>query len=248
MPHSTSVHAPDRRSPGRSHVPTRRLLTLLVQALILRRFRNSAMLFTAVLAAAATFTSFAVAQNETSNLPPGFPPCCSLDPNTIELEQRQEWCRAQRNTCPELCGGINQLDRAGQTCDINTLEYTCKCANGTEPDMAKYQQSVPGLMCFKWYDNCIAASGEDLEFQTQCLNLREERCGNMTTKEPEDDSEPSPSESASPSATSGGDSEESAAPSDDAQASPAPSGAASALVISTPLFVGGIAALFGLAL
>jgi hypothetical protein len=29
--------------------------------------------------------------------------CCGLTPNLIDINQRLGWCRAERNTCPELC-------------------------------------------------------------------------------------------------------------------------------------------------
>jgi hypothetical protein len=76
------------------------------------------MLFTSLFVAAATFSTFASAQNETSNpLPPGIQPCCTVDPNVIPDSLKTGWCQAQRNTCPEICGGIPELSRGGQTCD-----------------------------------------------------------------------------------------------------------------------------------
>jgi hypothetical protein len=87
------------------------------QTLIQSVSAASIMLFTSLLVAAATLSSFASAQNETSNLPPGIQPCCTVDPNVIDDSLKTQWCQAQRNTCPEICGGVNQLSRSGQTCD-----------------------------------------------------------------------------------------------------------------------------------
>lgn len=104
-------------------------------------------------------------------------------------------------------------------------------------------------MCRFWFDQCINATNQNLEFQVECQNQRDTKCGNLTTDAAK---QTASSASATPSATgtgSGGQQSPSAT-------SPAPSakssGAASALNVareySTVLLAGGIAAIFGLAL
>lgn len=64
---------------------------------------------TALLAATAVFSSFANAQdNGTTDISD-----LSIDPNSVEFNLRQAWCRAQRNTCPVLCEGF----ASSNTCD-----------------------------------------------------------------------------------------------------------------------------------
>jgi hypothetical protein len=43
-----------------------------------------------------TLLGFAFAQTNTST-------CCDVDPSTVGSNVRLSWCRAQQNTCPELC-------------------------------------------------------------------------------------------------------------------------------------------------
>src|SRR4051812_920476 len=73
--------------------------------------------------------------------------------------------------------------------------------------MSKYQQTVPGLMCRTWYDQCIAASGSSDATQFQCIQARDNLCGNLTTKDATNagnaGSSASGSASGSASATSG---------------------------------------------
>lgn len=98
-----------------------------------------------------------------------------------------------------------------------------------------------------WFDQCISASGSDVEQQTNCITTRDDKCGNKTTK----DMKVSPSSSsASSSATpTGGNSQESASPTGAAPAEASGEGAATAFAqFSIPLLVGGMAAVFGLAL
>ena len=68
------------------------------------RFSVSALLLAALTAAVS-------AQNTTVG------PCCSIDPNSVDIDTRQDWCRAQTNTCPEVCGGIGKLKQGGNLCD-----------------------------------------------------------------------------------------------------------------------------------
>jgi hypothetical protein len=77
------------------------------------------MLSSTLLLAATAFSSFVAAQNNSnpSALPPGISNCCTVDPNVVPDELKSEWCQAERNTCPEICGGINQLASGGQSCD-----------------------------------------------------------------------------------------------------------------------------------
>jgi cobalamin biosynthesis Mg chelatase CobN len=119
--------------------------------------------------------------------------------------------------------------------------------------MPAYEQTVPGLMCRTWYGQCIAASGEDATQQFACNQARDTQCGNLTTSDATDAGNgvaPSGSSSSgSPSATSSGamsSSTESAA-SSASSAAPA-SGAANLAMYGSSALVGGLLAVFGLAL
>jgi hypothetical protein len=76
------------------------------------------MLYATLLVAATAFTGFAAAQNDTSsNLPTGFAPCCTLPLNQLNSSQTGDWCTANENTCPELCGGQSLLAAQGNLCN-----------------------------------------------------------------------------------------------------------------------------------
>ncbi|KAF2185104.1 hypothetical protein K469DRAFT_708387 [Zopfia rhizophila CBS 207.26] len=199
------------------------------------------MLYSNLLVAAAAFFSFASAQNSTAT-PVG--PCCNVDPGSIDSDLRADWCRAERNTCPEVCGGISKLQQGGNDCNAQTLNFTCVCSDGTRPNMSEYQQSVPGLMCRQWFENCIAASGEDLEKQEACKSVE---CGNKTTRAA---ASSSAAASDGPTATGGGGDQASATAGSPTSAQS--SGAATALAIArdygTPVLAAGMMALFGFAL
>ena len=73
------------------------------------------MLYSSLFVAAATLSSFAAAQNSSSSLPPGISPCCDVNPGIVPDDTKDSWCQAQRNTCPEICGGLNEVKP--QKCD-----------------------------------------------------------------------------------------------------------------------------------
>ncbi|KAF2630732.1 hypothetical protein BU25DRAFT_361836 [Macroventuria anomochaeta] len=211
------------------------------------------MLYSSVIVAVSALAGFAAAQNSTVIA------CCEVPVNNVSEDLRQSWCDAQENTCVDLCGGQGDIASNGNTCDASTLEYTCKCSNGTtiaEDTMKTYQQTVPAQMCYFWYDACINATinpttkeGNAAQ-QFQCTQARDAQCGNTTI-----DESSSGSSSASASASgSGSASRTSAASGTGAAATGSSTAAASAgaavanFALGTPALAGGLLAIFGLAL
>lgn len=79
------------------------------------------MLYSTLLVAASAFSSFVVAQN--ASTPIGA--CCTVDANRIPDDQKADWCQAEQNTCPEICGGQGQIASGGNDCDNVGLVLTC---------------------------------------------------------------------------------------------------------------------------
>jgi hypothetical protein len=119
--------------------------------------------------------------------------------------------------------------------------------------MSAYQQTVPGLMCRAWFDQCITASGDDAAQQFGCTEARDNQCGNLTLQDATNAGNgvaPSGSSSASssPSATSSGASSTGSETAAAASSSAPASGAANVAMIGSSALVGGLLAVFGLAL
>ncbi|KAK8216806.1 hypothetical protein M8818_001769 [Zalaria obscura] len=57
------------------------------------------MFYSSVLFAAAALSSVVSAQNYSTS------GALSVVPSSVEYTLRQSWCRAQLNTCPEICDG-----------------------------------------------------------------------------------------------------------------------------------------------
>ncbi|KAF1984544.1 hypothetical protein K402DRAFT_413778 [Aulographum hederae CBS 113979] len=184
----------------------------------------------------AALSSIAVAQvNET---------CCTVQPNSVDADDRIGWCRAQTNTCPQICGGHYSANR----CDSRTLDFECVCMNGNTPNISSFDQTLPSLECLEWKRQCISSHPNDLPGQNYCLSFQ---CGdrNATALASASSSASSGGSSSTASPTSSPTGE--ASPTD----SPAPaetSNAAVALSMAqqygTGMIAAGFFALFGLAL
>ncbi|KAF2684724.1 hypothetical protein K458DRAFT_25982 [Lentithecium fluviatile CBS 122367] len=209
------------------------------------------MLYSSLLVAASAFASFATAQNGTIvGLPPTISACCTVAAGQINSTFKGEWCRANKNTCPEICGGQGQVAAKGNELTLqDSLEYTCKCKNGTEPDLANYEQTVPGQMCRFWYGLCVNASGEDAAQRFACEQTRNTECGNLTSK----GEDPSASTSGAiasrtSSATDGSSSPTNSAGGSSSSSTPGAAALGFARDFGMPLLAGGLVAVFGIAL
>jgi hypothetical protein len=77
------------------------------------------MLYATLLVASAAFSGFVAAQNSTSDLtlPPTIQACCNVDAGQVSDDDKNVWCDASENTCPEICGGQGQIASGGNVCD-----------------------------------------------------------------------------------------------------------------------------------
>ena len=70
------------------------------------------MLYATLLLAVSALASVAFAQDA-----PNTTACCNIDPGSVQLGTRNGWCTGERNTCLEVCGGIQNLAPNGNLCD-----------------------------------------------------------------------------------------------------------------------------------
>ncbi|RAL65103.1 hypothetical protein DID88_001209 [Monilinia fructigena] len=100
----------------------------------------------------------------------------TIDPSTVDLSLRAQWCNGELNTCGTLCSG----DSDSNTCDPATLNYTCTCSsNGSTPGLQYYTQTMPTFICEKIYQDCIAAGENDAAAQKLCTQAETKNCGKL---------------------------------------------------------------------
>ncbi|KAL2216031.1 hypothetical protein M432DRAFT_85050 [Thermoascus aurantiacus ATCC 26904] len=130
----------------------------------------------------------------------------TIDPNSVPLSTRDNWCDSQKSACPLLClqlPGATEVPESN-TCNPKTLEYSCVCSNGQSPNASEYTQTIPYFICTEANNQCVANCGNVNSCQAACR--QDHPCGaqdpkryNITT------TASTMTATASASATSGGD-------------------------------------------
>ncbi|KAF1355276.1 hypothetical protein BDV97DRAFT_418969 [Delphinella strobiligena] len=90
----------------------------------------------------------------------------AINPDSVELATRESWCRAETSTCPQICGTTSS-----NTCNPDTLNYTCTCSSGTTPNISSYEQTLPFYICQQWVGDCVLGHPNDLDGQTACQSV-----------------------------------------------------------------------------
>ena len=94
----------------------------------------------------------------------------SIDPNTVPISDRRQWCQAQRTQCPLICLQLPDSTSATEsnTCDPETLSFSCVCSNGQSPNASEYSQTIPYFQCMERGNQCVEACGQDNACSTSC--------------------------------------------------------------------------------
>ncbi|KAF4632464.1 hypothetical protein G7Y89_g5675 [Cudoniella acicularis] len=101
----------------------------------------------------------------------------TIDPSTVTLTTRSQWCQGEQNTCPILCGGASAT--TSNDCDPTTLNYTCTCSNGSAPGLQYYTTTMPTFICEQIYQNCIVTGQNDAAAQKLCTTAEANNCGHL---------------------------------------------------------------------
>src|SRR5206468_1104839 len=76
----------------------------------------------------------------------------TIIPGSVPIGDRNQWCVAQKNSCADLCPGMNW---ANNTCIPTTLEYSCVCQDGSTPNLALYMDTIPYHICETYVAQCV---------------------------------------------------------------------------------------------
>ncbi|KAL1304872.1 hypothetical protein AAFC00_003795 [Neodothiora populina] len=142
----------------------------------------------------------------------------AINPDTVDPALRATWCRAETESCRQICSTYS-----ANTCDSNTLTYNCTCATGSTPNITDFQQTLPFFICQQWITDCVAGHPNDLDGITACHSVT---CGDRNASSASSSS--SSSSSASSTSSAAASSSSGAAASATSAAASATSGAASA--------------------
>ncbi|GAB7332555.1 hypothetical protein MBLNU13_g04336t1 [Cladosporium sp. NU13] len=84
-----------------------------------------------------------------------------IAPDSVSETTRQFWCNSQITQCPLIClqppsETANIIDN---TCEQETLSFSCVCGDGLSPNVTQYTQTLPYFICQEWGNQCVAACG-----------------------------------------------------------------------------------------
>jgi len=102
----------------------------------------------------------------------------TIDPDSIDLATRDQWCNAQLTSCPLLCLQYpgNSAGTITNSCDPKTLVYSCVCeVNGLSPNATEFSQTIPYFECTEWGNQCVNNCGADSTCAVNCRTAY--KCG-----------------------------------------------------------------------
>jgi len=115
------------------------------------------MFFRSSVLAAASLTAVAQAQYK-------------IDPETVDMNQRDYWCTMQVETCPLICYESSPDPVLVNECDAEKLTYGCLCGDNSKPNVTEYSQTLPYFVCRQWGIQCVDdCADQDTACQSACL-------------------------------------------------------------------------------
>ncbi|OTA92534.1 hypothetical protein M434DRAFT_396403 [Hypoxylon sp. CO27-5] len=91
-----------------------------------------------------------------------------IDPNSVSLSDRNNWCQSEISTCPLICSQTSPGTTLVNDCDPKTLTYGCVCGDNKQPNVSEYSLTLPYFVCQKWGDQCVQACGQDNTCSAAC--------------------------------------------------------------------------------
>lgn len=115
--------------------------------------------FTATALASAALLSLASAQEQ-----------YTINPDSVTEANRKFWCQSQITQCPLIClqPPSETATTNDNTCDSDTLDYSCECGDGLRPNVTQYTQTMPFFICQEWGNQCVTACNGDNACSSAC--------------------------------------------------------------------------------
>ncbi|KAI0437009.1 hypothetical protein F4803DRAFT_178134 [Xylaria telfairii] len=91
-----------------------------------------------------------------------------IDPSTVPLSLRDNWCQQEKSTCPIICEQLPPGGYETNDCDPLALTYGCVCENGMSPNLSEYSLTLPFFICQEWGNQCVTACNGDASCASDC--------------------------------------------------------------------------------
>ncbi|KAI0882188.1 uncharacterized protein GGS22DRAFT_170414 [Annulohypoxylon maeteangense] len=91
-----------------------------------------------------------------------------IDPNSVSLTNRNNWCQSEKSTCPLICQQTTPGTTLVNDCDPKTLTYGCICGDQLQPNVSEYSLTLPYFVCQEWGNQCVKNCGQDNTCSSSC--------------------------------------------------------------------------------
>lgn len=101
----------------------------------------------------------------------------SIEPSSVPLSTREDWCTHKMSTCPLIC---MQLEPGPPIVNEDQLTYGCLCGNNKQPNVSEHTLTLPFFICQEWGNQCVKACVDN----TPCVSACREKhpCGATVVK------------------------------------------------------------------
>ncbi|KAH0492443.1 hypothetical protein TgHK011_007397 [Trichoderma gracile] len=98
-----------------------------------------------------------------------------IDPDSVPLSTRQNWCNSETSTCPLICQQTTDKKTLVNECNPKTLSYGCLCGDNKQPNISEYTLTLPFFICQEYVVQCRNNCGGDNTCASNCAE--ENPCG-----------------------------------------------------------------------
>ncbi|KAL7949696.1 hypothetical protein V8C42DRAFT_219040 [Trichoderma barbatum] len=92
----------------------------------------------------------------------------NIDPDSVPLLTRENWCNTEMSTCPIICQQTTSKKTLVNDCDPETLQYGCLCGDNKQPNISEYTLTLPFFICQEFVVQCRAKCGIDNTCASNC--------------------------------------------------------------------------------
>ncbi|EHK25394.1 uncharacterized protein TRIVIDRAFT_167618 [Trichoderma virens Gv29-8] len=91
-----------------------------------------------------------------------------IDPKSVPLSTRQNWCASEISTCPLICQQTTNKPTLVNDCNADSLTYGCLCGDNKQPNISEYTLTLPFFICQEFVVQCRANCGSDNTCASNC--------------------------------------------------------------------------------
>jgi hypothetical protein len=97
--------------------------------------------------------------------------CCNTLPPALLQQQQQQQQQPTNTLRPQLIclqPPSETFTTNDNSCDPDTLKFSCECGDGLRPNVTQYTQTMPFFICQEWGNQCVTGCNGDNACSSSC--------------------------------------------------------------------------------